>query len=75
MDVTWLCSCAILGPIADRHALYLMCDDLSVTLQDVRERGVTPDEPVEEMWGITTAPNLAGRGRLGIYEPRHPLAI
>ena len=56
----------------DRHALYLMCDDLAATMRDLAERGATFDEPADEPWGITTAIHLPGGGRIGLYEPKHP---
>jgi catechol 2,3-dioxygenase-like lactoylglutathione lyase family enzyme len=57
------------------HELYLMCDDLAATVEELRGRGAVIDEPVtEQRWGLLTAIALPGGGRVGLYEPRHPLA-
>jgi catechol 2,3-dioxygenase-like lactoylglutathione lyase family enzyme len=59
------------GP--SRHELYLMCDDLHATIEELKGKGVEFVEPVtEERWGLITALELPGGGKLGLYEPRHP---
>jgi predicted enzyme related to lactoylglutathione lyase len=59
------------GP--DRHELYLMCDDLEGTIQELQAKGVEIIEDItEQRWGRTTAIGLPGGGRLGLYEPSHP---
>lgn len=58
------------------HELYLMCDDLEETMADLAAKGVEFTIPVtEERWGLRTALRLPGGGELGLYEPRHPVAI
>lgn len=58
------------------HELYLMCDDLDATMSDLRAKGVDVVEDVsEERWGRLTRIRLPGGGTVGVYEPRHPLAI
>jgi catechol 2,3-dioxygenase-like lactoylglutathione lyase family enzyme len=57
------------------HELYLLCDDLGATVAQLRDRGAVVEAPVsEQRWGLVTAITLPGGGRLGLYEPRHPLA-
>lgn len=59
-----------------RHELYFMCDDLEATMSDLRAQGVEFAEGVsEERWGRLTRFRLPGGGEVGLYEPRHPLAI
>ena len=58
-----------------RHELYLACDDLTATTAELEGRGVRCDEPSEEGWGVTTMIHLPGGGRLGLYQPKHPMAI
>jgi hypothetical protein len=55
--------------------LYLMCDDLPAEMLSLAERGVNCS-PVEEArsGSVTTIP-LPGGGQVGLYQPRHPLAI
>jgi catechol 2,3-dioxygenase-like lactoylglutathione lyase family enzyme len=56
-----------------RHELYLMCDDIRATVEELKGKGVEIDEHfAEQRWGITTSLRLPGGGELGLYEPRHP---
>jgi len=57
----------------DRHELYLMCDDLNATLAALKAKGVAFEPPAEERWGILSRLTLPGGGKLGIYQPKHPL--
>jgi hypothetical protein len=55
--------------------LYLLCDDVNATIAELRGRGVDMSGEVKEVgWGLLTSIPLPGGGRLGLYEPRHPLA-
>jgi len=59
------------GP--DRHELFLMCDDLDATIEELQAKGVESVDGVsEERWGRVTAIAIAGGGRLALYEPSHP---
>jgi len=58
------------------HELYFMCDDLEATVSDLRAKGVGFNQEItEERWGRLTRFRLPGGGEVGMYEPRHPLAI
>ena len=58
------------------HELYFMCDDLEATMSDLQDKGVEfVDGVSEERWGRLTRFRLPGGGEVGMYEPRHPLAI
>jgi hypothetical protein len=58
------------------HELYFMCDDLEATMRDLQAKGVEFTHDIsEERWGRLTRFRLPGGGEVGIYEPRHPLAI
>jgi catechol 2,3-dioxygenase-like lactoylglutathione lyase family enzyme len=58
------------------HELYLMCDDLEATVRDLQAKGVELTQGIsEERWGRLTHFRLPGGGEVGMYEPRHPLAI
>jgi catechol 2,3-dioxygenase-like lactoylglutathione lyase family enzyme len=58
------------------HELYFMCDDLEATMRDLQAKGVKFTRDVsEERWGRLNQFRLPGGGEVGIYEPRHPLAI
>jgi len=58
------------------HELYFMCDDLGATISDLQAKGVEFATDVsEERWGRLTRLRLPGGGEVGLYEPRHPVAI
>jgi predicted enzyme related to lactoylglutathione lyase len=56
-----------------RHELYLMCDDVHATVEELRAKGVEITRPVsDEGFGLMTALRIPGGGEIGLYEPRHP---
>ena len=58
------------------HELYLMCDDITATVEELEAKGVEFATPVTEQgFGLMTRIKLPGGGELGLYEPRHPTAI
>jgi hypothetical protein len=59
----------------DSHQLYLICDDLQLTIKELEAQGVQCDKPSEQSWGITTEIHLPGGGRIGLYRPKHPTAF
>ena len=55
------------------HELYLMCDDVQATVEELRGKGVEFTRQIsEEGFGLMTALRLPGGGELALYEPRHP---
>ena len=59
----------------DDHELYLLCEDIEATTKDLEERSVRVSRPFdEERWGRVTRITLPGGGRIGLYQPKHPLA-
>jgi catechol 2,3-dioxygenase-like lactoylglutathione lyase family enzyme len=56
------------------HELYLMCDDVTGTVEQLAAKGVTCGEVSDQGWGLLTSIRLPGGGDLGLYEPRHPKA-
>ena len=61
-----------LHPGADKHELYLMCDDIAATMRELRERGVETGDVADRGWGLLSSLKLPGGGELGLYEPKHP---
>jgi catechol 2,3-dioxygenase-like lactoylglutathione lyase family enzyme len=56
------------------HELYLMCDDVNATVEQLGVKGVTCGPVSDQGWGLLTSIRLPGGGEIGIYEPRHPKA-
>jgi catechol 2,3-dioxygenase-like lactoylglutathione lyase family enzyme len=56
------------------HELYLMCDDVNATVEQLKAKGVSCGEVSDEGWGLLTSIRLPGGGELGLYQPRHPRA-
>jgi hypothetical protein len=60
----------------NRHELYLMCDDIAATVEELRAKGAEFSAPIsDEGFGLLTTIALPGGGDLGHYEPRHPTAL
>ena len=58
-----------------RHELYWMCDDLQAEIAALAAKGVTCSPVHEERWGSLTMIRLPGGGEIGLYQPKHPMAI
>lgn len=58
----------------DAHELYLMCDDLKATMADLKKSRVACEKAMDLPWGVLTYFRLPGGGKLGLYQPKHPLA-
>jgi len=56
-------------------ALYLMCDDLSSTMNDLRAKKVKFSPVEEAQWGIVTTLRLPSGASIGLYQPKHPTAL
>jgi len=58
------------------HELYLMCDDIHACVAELERKGVKFLRPVSDAgFGLMTAIALPGGGELGLYQPKHPMAI
>ena len=57
------------------HELYLMCADLKAEMAQLAERGATCSAVEKERWGSITRIKLPGGGDVGLYQPKHPMAI
>jgi hypothetical protein len=55
--------------------LYLMCDDLQKLIETLKSKGVACTEVEEEQWGIRTTIRLPSGGEIGLYQPKHEVAI
>jgi predicted enzyme related to lactoylglutathione lyase len=59
-----------------QHELYLMCDDIQSTIENLTARGASVDGDVSDQgWGLLINVRLPSGAPLGVYEPRHPVAF
>jgi hypothetical protein len=59
----------------EAHELYFICDDLKAEMASLAKKGVKCSEVLEARWGSITKMQLPGGGTIGLYQPKHPLAI
>ena len=59
----------------DRQELYFMCKDLKDEIRALEKKGVECSEIQEARWGSITKIRLPGGGHVGLYQPKHPLAV
>jgi len=57
------------------HELYFMCDDLNAEIAALGEKDVRCSEVQEARWGSVTKIRLPGGGEVGLYQPKHPVAL
>jgi hypothetical protein len=57
------------------HELFLMCDDLAAEMATLAEKGVRCGPVEEARWGTVTKIDLPGGGQVGLYQPKHALAL
>src|SRR5262249_52274229 len=60
----------LLGPV-----LYLTCHDLQAPIASRKAKNVVCSDIAEEQWGIHPSIILPSGGEIGLYQPKHPLAI
>jgi predicted enzyme related to lactoylglutathione lyase len=61
---------------AGRHQLYLMCDDVEATVEELKLKGVEFTQPIKDVgWGLLTAMKIPGGEELSLYQPRHASAV
>ena len=57
----------------NRHELYLMCDDVEATVNELKAKGVEFTKPINKVvFGLITAMRIPGGGELYLYQPTHP---
>ena len=55
---------------------YLMCDDITRTVEELTAKGVEFTKPIENQgFGLVTRFAIPGGAELALYQPRHPTAI
>jgi catechol 2,3-dioxygenase-like lactoylglutathione lyase family enzyme len=59
----------------DGHEFYFMCDDLIAEISALGKKGILCSEVQEARWGSITHIRLPGGGDVGLYQPKHPMAL
>jgi catechol 2,3-dioxygenase-like lactoylglutathione lyase family enzyme len=57
-----------------KHELFLMCDDIERTVEELSAKGVVLTPITDQGWGLLTSISLPGGSELGLYQPRHETA-
>jgi catechol 2,3-dioxygenase-like lactoylglutathione lyase family enzyme len=57
------------------HELYLVCDNLRAQMAALNRKGVRFGEITRQQWGTSTTMLLPGGGKIGLYEPKHPVTF
>jgi catechol 2,3-dioxygenase-like lactoylglutathione lyase family enzyme len=55
--------------------LHLLCDDIQATVAELSAKGVPVGEVSERSYGTVTTVTLPSGATLGLYQPKHALAI
>jgi catechol 2,3-dioxygenase-like lactoylglutathione lyase family enzyme len=64
------------GDDLPRCELHLMCADLAKTMNDLKKKGVEFVGGISEQpWGLFVRLVVPGAGPIGLYQPKHPVAI
>jgi catechol 2,3-dioxygenase-like lactoylglutathione lyase family enzyme len=56
-----------------KQELFLMADDVQSEIARLSKHGTKCDAVSDEGWGLLSAIYLPGGGKLGLYQPRHPV--
>ncbi len=56
-------------------SLYFMCDDLNAAIADLKKKNVSCSPVHEERWGTVTNIILPSGSQIGLYQPKHPVAV
>ena len=59
----------------ERHELYFMCDDLKADIEALSGKGFRCSDVQEARWGSIAKIRLPGGGEVGLYQPKHPIAL
>jgi catechol 2,3-dioxygenase-like lactoylglutathione lyase family enzyme len=68
---------AAFHPVEDggTHELFFMCDDLKSEMAALTQKNVRFSEAQEARWGSIVKLQLPGGGNLGLYQPKHAMAL
>lgn len=58
----------------EQFALYFMCEDVNATIAELKKKKVKCTKVMDTGWGLLTSFKVPGAGKIGMYQPKHPLA-
>jgi len=59
----------------DLHEMYFTCENLKSEMATLAKTGARFGEVSEQQWGTLTTILLPGGGRIGLYQPKHPVTF
>src|SRR6185369_3362629 len=59
------------SPDSLHHEIYLMCDDITVFVQQMKEHNISCSKIQDQRWGLLVDLTLPGGGQMSVYQPRH----
>ena len=63
------------GPTPVHHEITLMCDDITVTVPELKAKGAKFAGDIrEERFGLVAMLEVPGAGPMMVYQPHHPVA-
>ena len=64
------------GADKPHHQIYLMCDDIERTIDDLKKKGVKFKGGIQNQgWGVLATMVMPGGEEMPLYEPRHPSPV
>ncbi|HEY2781103.1 MAG TPA: VOC family protein [Steroidobacteraceae bacterium] len=57
------------------HELFFVCDDLAAEMASLAQKQVSFSEVQEARWGSIVRMKLPGGSDIGLYQPKHALAL
>ena len=57
------------------HELFFMCGDLAAEMASLAQKGVAFSEVQEARWGSIVRMKLPGGSDIGLYQPKHAMAL
>jgi catechol 2,3-dioxygenase-like lactoylglutathione lyase family enzyme len=57
------------------HELFFVCDDLTAEMSALAQKGVAFSEVQEARWGSIVRMKLPGGSEIGLYQPKHAMAL
>ena len=59
----------------NKHELYFMCKNINEEIESLKSKKVDCSDIHEEPWGLLTMIILPGGGEVGLYQPKHKMAV